>query len=382
MNQTTDVVISQNSIISLHTQLHNELRQLILSGRWPNATRIPSESEFVEHLKISRSTVRLALQHIEVEGLIERIAGRGTFVTYTAVQARAERIIAFVTCDFDSEHQLLTLNGIESEARAHGYQVSFSQATNHQEEIDILERLQEKHAGVILWSNILQAPLQNDNRYKQLRIPIVLVDRKMYGLDYDCVISDNYGGSRNLMQHFVELGHQHIVFLSHHIVELSSVKDRYRAYQDVLRENGLTPIDPWIIGPPGKEMSFKRALRSSVDNKSLELQTIKDYMLNAQPRPTAIFAINDLLAVLAMRAMKLLDLPLPDAVSIAGFDDIDLAAQLAVPLTTVAQDSFMIAKTAAQLLIERIEGNSGPTREQIIPTQLRIRNSTAALVTA
>jgi LacI family transcriptional regulator len=100
-------------------------------------------------------------------------------------------------------------------------------------------------------------------------------------------------------------------------------------------------------------------------------------MLNAQPRPTAIFAVNDYLAVLATRAMKQLELRVPDVVSIAGFDDTDLAAHLEVPLTTVAQDPFTIGKRAAQRLIDRIEGDSGDPIMEIIPTELRIRSSTS-----
>ena len=76
MNKVTDISLAEDSFISLHVQLHNQLRQLIHSGRWPNASRIPSENEFTSHLNISRSTVRLALQQAELEGLIERIAGR------------------------------------------------------------------------------------------------------------------------------------------------------------------------------------------------------------------------------------------------------------------------------------------------------------------
>jgi DNA-binding LacI/PurR family transcriptional regulator len=75
--------------------------------------------------------------------------------------------------------------------------------------------------------------------------------------------------------------------------------------------------------------------------------------------------------------MKLLNLPIPDAMSIAGFDDTDIAMHLDVPLTTVAQDPFMIGKRAAQLLIDRLEGYSGAMHTEIIPTQLRIRSSTS-----
>jgi len=358
-------------------QVHNQLRQLILSGQWPHGTRIPSESDFVEYLRLSRSTIRLALQQAEVEGLIERIAGRGAFVIYESTKTHLNKIIAFVASDFDSENQLLALSGIESEAKSRGYQVVFSKARSRQEEIEILTTMQEKDAGVVLWANGSDVTNIDKIAYQRFHIPIVLLDRTIDGLECDCVTSDNYGGTHALLQHIVELGHQRIVFLSHQMTDLSTVKDRYCAYQDVLRENGLPAANPWLIGLPGKEMSFRRAIRSSVDNHSLELQQIKEYLLTAEPRPTAIFAINDLLAVLTMRAMKLLGLDVPGVVSIAGFDDHDMAAHLDVPLTTVAQDSYTLGKTAAQILLNRIEGFSGPFCNQIIPTQLRIRSSTA-----
>src|SRR5258708_33738370 len=93
MNKVVDIVISHNSIVSLHLQLHNQLRQQILSGRWPHGSRIPSETQFAEHLKLSRSTIRLALQLAEIEGLIERTAGRGTFVGSLPPKERKNRLI-------------------------------------------------------------------------------------------------------------------------------------------------------------------------------------------------------------------------------------------------------------------------------------------------
>jgi len=376
-NKVTDVVVSQDSVVSLHVQLHNQLRQQILSGHWPNATRIPSESEFARHLRLSRSTIRLALQQAEVEGLIERNAGRGTFVVYLPTRAHEHRLIAFVTNDFDSDNQLLALSGTESEAKARGYQVVFSKAKSRQEELDLLNGFQEKNAGVVLWSNAADIQPPTDGIYQRFRIPIVLLDRTIQGFECDSVTSDNYGGAQALMRHLIELGHTSIMVLSHHATELSSVKDRIRAYLDVLADAGLAPMALCLIGQPGKEMGLRHVLRSSVDSRSTELQHIKDYIRNARPHPTAIFAVNDLLAVLVMRAMKLLDMAVPEVVSVAGFDDSDLAANLEVPLTTVAQDPFTIGKCATQLLIDRIEGKAGPVNNQVIPTRLRVRSSTA-----
>lgn len=384
MNKVSDILLYHNSFISLHVQLHNQLREIIHSGRWTAGTRIPSENQLTTHLNISRSTVRLALQRAELEGLIERIPGKGTFVADMVRKEDRSRLIAFVTCGFDSETHLLLLNGAEEAVKANGHRIIFSNVQSRQEEIEVLKRVADEDvAGVLLWPNA-NTPLmakENAMHYQQVRIPIVLMDRQIYGFDCDYVTSDNYGGAQALMRHLVELGHQHMVFLTHHETELLTVMERYRAYCDVLSEAGLIAIAPWLISQPGNEISASDTLRSSVDSKSPELQQIKDYMLNAQPRPTAIFALNDYLAIMARRAMMLLDIPVPDAVSIAGFDDIEMAAYLETPLTTVAQDPLTIGKRAAQLLIDRLEGYSGPPVCEIIPTRLRIRRSTAMCVT-
>jgi DNA-binding LacI/PurR family transcriptional regulator len=379
MDKLKDIVLDPNSVISLHAQLHSQLRQLILSGRWQKGSLIPSESQLTNYLKVSRSTVRLALQKAEIEGLIERIAGRGTFVTYLPKE-RTNRLIAFITYGFDAEFHMLMLKGAEQEVKAHGYQLILSNLQTQEEEIDTLQRLKSEYvAGVLLRPNTDASHEQSQNsvRYHQIPLPMVLMDRQISGMDCDVVTSDNYGGMQTLLRHLIQLGHENIVFLSHYEMELLPVKERYRAYCDVLCEAGLTPLDPWRVSQPGLEILASDVIRTSMNANSLELQQIKEYLLNAQPRPTAIFALNDYLAVMTMRAMKLLDLNIPGDISLAGFDDIDLAAQVETPLTTVAQDFFAIGKRSAQLLLSRLQGDTSPARCEIIPTELRIRSSTS-----
>jgi GntR family transcriptional regulator, arabinose operon transcriptional repressor len=381
-NKVTDLSLADDSFISLHAQLHNQLRQLIQSGRWPNASRIPSENEITDHLNISRSTIRLALHQAELEGLIERIAGKGTFVAYKSVKDHDRRLIAFVTGGIDAENHLLMLNGAEQEVRARGHQIVFNAAKNQEEELHILKRLQEDNiAGILLWANA-HTTRSNESRiaqYKQIHIPIVLMDRKISGFDLDCVTSDNYGGAKTLMRHLIDLGHRHIVFLTHDVMEIFPVMERFRAYCETLEEAGLPTAQPWVIGQKGIEISASYALQSSVDKKSIEIQQIKDYLSSPQPRPTAIFALNDWLAVIALQAIKQLGLTIPDTLSIAGFDDIDLAVHLEVPLTTVAQDPFAIGKRAAQVLLDRLTTTPANTKLEIIPTELRVRSSTSKI---
>lgn len=382
MNKVTDIKLADDSFVSLHVQLHLQLRQLIHSGRWPNASRIPSENELTSHLNISRSTVRLALQQAELEGLIERIAGRGTFVAYLPKEDHQRRLIAFVTGGIDAENHLLMLSGAEQEVRTMDYQIVFSTARNQDEELRILERAEQDNiAGILMWANAASTRSSEASiaRYKQVSVPVVLMDRKIPGFDCDLVTSDNYGGAQALMRHFIALGHQHIVFLTHDILEVFPVMERYRAYCETLEEAGISAIEPWFVGQHGMEISATYALQSSVDKKSYEVQQIKDYLLNANPRPTAIFALNDWVAVLALRALKQLDIKIPETLSIAGFDDIDLAMHLEVPLTTVAQNPFAIGKRAAQLLLARMKSDSKNFKLDYIPTELRLRSSTSAI---
>lgn len=378
MNKLSDIKVEYNSFIALHVQLHNQLRQLILSGQWATGSRVPPENKLSTYLKISRTTVRLALQQAELEGLIERIPGKGTFVTAYPRHDGSRRLIAFATCRFDDEYHLFMLNGAESEARANGYRVIFSKLHDYQEEIDLIKRLREEQvAGMVLWPNpdYTLSPQENRLNYQQAGLPMVFMDRSIDGVECDCVTSDNYGGAYALMKHLVDLGHQRIVFLTHRKTKLLTIQERYRAYCDVMRQAGFKPEEPWLMGEPEREILASDVFRVSDETINPRLDEIKEHLLCSPP--TAIFGVNDFAAVLAMQAAKSLNMKIPDDLSIAGFDDIDLAVYLEVPLTTVAQDAFMIGKRATRRLIDRLEGYSGPAECEIIPTQLRVRSSTA-----
>ena len=115
-----DIEIHHDNVIPLHEQLTNQIRQLILSRRWTTGYRVPSETELQRRLSISRSTVRHSLQTIEIEGLIERVAGRGTFVTPLRDRDRVHSPLAFMVIDFDHPQQRELLRGAESAAREAG----------------------------------------------------------------------------------------------------------------------------------------------------------------------------------------------------------------------------------------------------------------------
>jgi DNA-binding LacI/PurR family transcriptional regulator len=379
-NDVTDIKILEEGFYSLHVQLYQNLRRLIYTGHWPANSLVPSEQLIAKHLKISRSTVRLGLQRAELEGLIRRVPGRGTFVAYSRQNVYQSGSIAFITPHQPvSEWGAIILNGAEGIARARGYRLLYCRRNEDQREVQLLQELQaENIAGILLWPEAkLALPQDEIESYRQLQVPVVLMDRTIEGVDYDCVTSENYAGASMLMQHLVELGHRHIVFLTHRCTDLLTVSERFRAYEDVMCHANLSPSRPWLIGDGFRETDERLLFDPGSNAAAVEIMQIIRYLQETTPHPTAIFALNDIIAVLAIRAMTLLGIPVPDELSIAGFDDMTFTACLSIPLTTVAQDTMAIGSRAAQLLINRIEGWNSPTTMELIPTQLKVRLSTA-----
>jgi GntR family transcriptional regulator of arabinose operon len=372
-----EISVDHNSTIPLHLQLLNQLRHLILSGQWAPGNRIPSESELQNQLNISRSTIRQALRNAEADGLIERVPGKGTFVA-NAAPTNEQRLIGYITMDLSSSDlQYRLLSGFESEARDKGYRIIFSNSRN-----DILEEnrlldelLNDKVSGIFIW------PIQNSDPSRRLRqlidqaaVPIMLMDRPLPATGCDCVTSANFQGAYNAVKYLISLGHQKVIFLSHPVLEILPVAERLRGYQAALTEAGLRPADPKLIGPE-REIGTRQALTAYSNSTGPEIEAIQQFLQEPDP-PTAIFAVNDVVALLVLRAAAQAGRHIPDDLSLVGFDDIELVAHVDVPLTTVAQDSFGLGKRGAKLLIERIEGYHGPPRQEILPTQLKIRAST------
>jgi DNA-binding LacI/PurR family transcriptional regulator len=100
-------------------------------------------------------------------------------------------------------------------------------------------------------------------------------------------------------------------------------------------------------------------------------------LLELDRPPTAIWAVNDLLATGALRAIRERGLQVPQDMSLAGFDDIDLAAHLCPSLTTVNMRGNELGRRAAQTLFQRIEDPQGDLIRESVDTELVIRQSTA-----
>jgi LacI family transcriptional regulator len=133
---------------------------------------------------------------------------------------------------------------------------------------------------------------------------------------------------------------------------------------------------------------FRRALAEA--NVALSPEYVQEARFNSEsgysaamrllqmvPRPTAIFASNDLLACGTLSAAEQLGLRCPDDLSIAGFDNLEFVEHTAPALTTVHQSGYQMGATACRVLLERIADPGKAPVRIVLPTELRIRSSTA-----
>lgn len=195
----------------------------------------------------------------------------------------------------------------------------------------------------------------------KLNIPVVVLASGEAFPDFDTVGSDSAQASELAMEHLIRLGHQRIGLIAGPLLRRKSSAHR-DSYLHAHMRHGLT-IDPSLI----VETSFAEKEGYSA---------VRHFLSMPQP-PTAVFAINDILALGALRGAHSLGVRVPEQLSIVGMDDIFAAATANPPLTTIAKPKYEIGQTAAAFLLERINGAEMATRHPLLPCRLELRSTTA-----
>lgn len=366
--------ISKGSPLPLHTQLLDDLRHKVLTGVFQAHDQLPGEWELAKELDISRTTIQKAWQSAEEEKLIYRVPGKGTFIA-PPVQASAtvRQTIGLVIPDFRSIFAAQLVGGAERILRAKGCRVQVASSEYTVEEEDrVLHQMNEDGVrGYII------RPVQSSRDDRLItRIasatPTVLLDRPVPTLHVPCITSHNYAGAMEAMQHLLSLGHRHITFVARPHLTLWTVAERYRAYGDAMRDAGHTPLPTILIGSD-EELNTYNAYAHDDDNSLAPLVA----RLQAPDRPTAIFAVNDWMAIRTLRAATAAGLRVPEDLSLVGFDDLEVSRALVPPLTTVAQNGDLLGAEAAYRLLNLLDGVPSYEVLTLLPTRLIVRGSTA-----
>jgi LacI family transcriptional regulator len=273
--------------------------------------------------------------------------------------------LGLIVPDFADPFFTLILRGAEDVARRAGYRVILCNTDGDIEREDAyLEDMVAHRVEGLLIAPVSDRSRANLRRLGPHQVPFVLVDRSIPGIESDLVQGDSRNGARQVVEHLLALGHRRIAHITEP-QEVSTARDRLQGYLDALAGAAI-PLDPALV----VEAAGANTKGGYTATRSL---------LALDPRPSAIFAVNNLAAVGAVTAIREAGLDIPGDIAIVCFDDIELAALLCPFLTVMAQPAETFGTIAAQLLLDRIAGRATERRRRVVlPADLIVRASCGA----
>jgi DNA-binding LacI/PurR family transcriptional regulator len=221
-------------------------------------------------------------------------------------------------------------------------------------ELEIIAQATRRASGLIIASSRLAA---NDIAAIPARAPIILINREVEG--FPSLSIDHSSGTRQAVEHLAALGHEAVAYVEGPSWSWSN-SQRLASFSAAVSDLGLASV---IIGP------YPPRFEGGVQAADIALAR----------GVTAIVAYNDLMAFGIMSRLRDRGVPVPEAMSVVGFDDVPAAAIWAPALTTVTASTAGIGKTAAQALMRLLEGReAGPPVARRVQSHLVVRASTAA----
>jgi LacI family transcriptional regulator len=305
-----------------------------------------------------RPETRVAVQRvIAALGFVPNGLARG-------LSTRKTMVLGLIVPDVGNPFYAPIARGAESVARRAGYHVILcnSEGSLAYEGEYIADMLERRVDGLLV------VPVSDESRanLRQLErhgIPYTLIDRAVPGIDSDVVQGDSLGGARMLIEHLISLGHTRIAMLAES-ESVSTSRERRRGYREALDAAGILPMPELLV-------------ETTVDLRGGYNGMLA--LLDLEHRPSAVFAINNLVAVGAVKAIREHGLTVPDDLALVAFDDIEHEVALSPFLTVIPQPAESFGTIAAHLLLDRILGYAPTNRRVVVlPSELIVRQSCGA----
>ena len=249
-------------------------------------------------------------------------------------------------------------SNINAEIRKYGYttMISDSDENIEVENMELLKMMAMNVDGFVI------APC--GNRWERIKsiydqgIPVVCIDRYFDDLEIPFVSTDNYEGAFNATKHLISNGHT-IITCIQGIQHSTPNKLRVKGFVDAMKESKLNQYS--VIGDD-----------FSLQNGYLETRLL----LNQKNMPTAIFTLSNTIALGCMKALKEMNIRIPDDISLITFDDHPYLEHLETPLSCIAQPVNDLSKIAIKFLFSQINKEEGNKVKQILlKPQLKLKNS-------
>lgn len=333
-------------------QIAEAIRAQIESGALPPGTLLPSESALAQRYGVCRVTAHRAMSELQRLGLVVRQRKRGTVVTSPS-QARSLLVAAVFPFTQDYP-QVEYLRGIRSALPDHYHLLLCETHNDPYREAQYLRRMQQEADGIVCYPTCDPKNTALLQRLIEQGKPVVCVDRQPEGVTCDVVMTDNYRASLLGLQYLLERGHRRIAHFTEDALYVSSVRERFEAYQQAMQEASDGDISLLVR---------RFALR---ENTKLEYlaQLVYDalFTLLHLPNPiTAVFCLHDYYMVAVLEACDQLGVKVPQDVEVLSFADAPpLMTRVTRSVHRLVQHAYEIGRTAALRLQRRLEGEVMP----------------------
>ena len=313
----------------------------------------------VSHVLSNKPHVRPELQ-ARVQTAVAQLGYQPSRVA-RSLRLQRSQVFGLIISDIQNPFFIALVRAVEDVAHRNQHAVFLCNSDEDPEKeklyIDLMEA--EQVAGVII-----SPTAEQDSPCCWLidaGIPVVAVDRRLPGLPVDTVLVDNQTAAQTLVEHLIADGHSNIGAI---VGPSSSTTGRERldGYLQALQEHNLSR----------QAVLIRQGIPTEAVGEALACE-----FLDATPRPSAIFAGNNMLAAGALHAIRQRKLRIPDDVALVAFDDVPWMALVEPALTVICQPIYEIGVCAANLLLERLTDATSPPKEVVLPTVLAVRQSCA-----
>jgi GntR family transcriptional regulator of arabinose operon len=353
-----------------YRQIFDRLARDISSGKYAPGQKLPSEAALVRLFGSSRITVGRAVRELKEQGLVQRIAGSGTYVR-PRLQKDAGALFGLLIPDLgETEIFEPICQGMAGapQASQHGLlwgRSDSSGSTKEEQALGLCRQFIERNVAGVFFAPLELTPEKDETNLTiataldKAHIPVILLDRCIFPFPqrsrYDLVGINNRRAGYLATEHLLKQGCRRILFVAD-LSTTSTVEARIVGFRDALFARNLS-IEPHSV--QCMVSIANGALRQILDNL----------------RPDGFVCVNDRTAGRLMQGLLALGHQIPREFRIVGIDDVEYAKLLPVPLTTIHQPCREIGQAAMAAMLDRIKNPDMLARDILLDCKLVVRAS-------
>ncbi len=338
------------------------LEEYIRDNGLETGAHLPTETQLMKSTGVSRVTLRRALSNMQEQNKIYSIQGSGYYVGELKNNYRTDTIPFIISYDQENSKILNIVQGAQTYLNAHqcDLELHISRRNPEIEKKLLMQTYEEGYRCVIIFPVSSEDNVDFYFQMIQKGMNLIFIDRQPQNISCcNLVKSDNMTGGYLATKHLIEQGHTNIAVVGHEpLSHTSAVYERYYGYKQAILESGLKePEQSYYFSP-------YRVLNDQIKK-----------LLDPKNKITAVFAINDHVAVDIATHAHDLGLKVPDDLAVVGFDNLDVTRMFTPNISTIDQPFTNLGEAAAEIAYKYITKSACGYTHTILPIKLFVRES-------